>query len=603
MKTGHSQWRKLDNAAIAFPAVTDEMDTRVFRFYCLLRENVDGAVLQKALDRTMEKYPLFQAVMRKGLFWYYLEHREIQAAAQPESRPPCSALYIRDKKSLLFQVTWYENRINFEVFHGLTDGTGALYFLRELVKNYLILAHPDETFPELSGEEDVTGKDMEEDSFSQYYSRDIRGKKVRAPRAYQLHGEKVLQKDMRVTEVILPVSEVLTKAREYGVSITVYLTAVLLTAIHREVPKNQWKKPVGLMIPVNLRNYFPSRSMTNFFGWIEVRYVFSGETTLADVVGSVKAQFERELDRENIARRMSGLVRLEKHPVLRAVPLELKKPFLMAGTRVGHRGITAVYSNVGVVRMPPEYEAYIERFGLFCCAQSLHLCSCSFGNDLALGFTTQFVSGNVERNFLGILKEEGLSVREEENRFPGRKEGEAKTSARVFEWFTFLCILTAVLCAMVDFIPDRHMGWSWFVAAGAFCSWLLVSVAWGKRRNILKDITWELLIVCAAGILWDVFTGWRGWSVDILLPVAILAAISAMIGIAATQRMEREEYIYYLLQTGGLGIVPLLLVLLDVVRIDWPSVLCVGVSFMLLVWLFLFRRREALREMHKKLRM
>lgn len=177
MKTGHSQWRKLDNAAIAFPAVTDEMDTRVFRFYCLLRENVDGAVLQKALDRTMEKYPLFQAVMRKGLFWYYLEHREIQAAAQPESRPPCSALYIRDKKSLLFQVTWYENRINFEVFHGLTDGTGALYFLRELVKNYLILAHPDETFPELSGEEDVTGKDMEEDSFSQYYSRDIRGKR------------------------------------------------------------------------------------------------------------------------------------------------------------------------------------------------------------------------------------------------------------------------------------------------------------------------------------------------------------------------------------------------------------------------------------------
>lgn len=141
------------------------------------------------------------------------------------------------------------------------------------------------------------------------------------------------------------------------------------------------------------------------------------------------------------------------------------------------------------------------------------------------------------------------------------------------------------------------------MAAGAFCSWLLVSVAWGKRRNILKDITWELLIVCAAGILWDVFTGWRGWSVDILLPVAILAAISAMIGIAATQRMEREEYMYYLLQTGGLGIVPLLLVLLDVVRIDWPSVLCVGVSFMLLVWLFLFRRRDALREMHKKLRM
>ena len=53
-------------------------DTRVFRFYCELREAVDEEILQKALEETMEKYPLFQAVLRKGLFWFYLEHRDIR---------------------------------------------------------------------------------------------------------------------------------------------------------------------------------------------------------------------------------------------------------------------------------------------------------------------------------------------------------------------------------------------------------------------------------------------------------------------------------------------------------------------------------------------
>lgn len=100
MDTGYSKWRKLDNAALAFPLVTGKDDTRVFRFYCQLKEKVDGEILQSALDQAMEKYPLFQAVLRKGLFWFYLEHRSLRAVVKQETEPPCSRLYIPDKKSL-----------------------------------------------------------------------------------------------------------------------------------------------------------------------------------------------------------------------------------------------------------------------------------------------------------------------------------------------------------------------------------------------------------------------------------------------------------------------------------------------------------------------
>lgn len=62
-------------------------------------------------------------------------------------------------------------------------------------------------------------------------------------------------------------------------SITIFLTALLLRAIHEDIPKNQQKRPITLMIPVNLRNYFPSQSMGNFFGWIEVGYKFEESTT------------------------------------------------------------------------------------------------------------------------------------------------------------------------------------------------------------------------------------------------------------------------------------------------------------------------------------
>lgn len=149
MKNEYAQWRKLDNAALAFPAVTGKNDTRVFRFYCELKEEIKEETLQEALERTLEKYPLFRAVLRKGLFWFYLERRDIPAVVKKEAGAPCSGLYIPDKKTLLFRVSYYKNRINFEVFHALTDGTGAMHFLMELVKNYLQETHPSAELPEL----------------------------------------------------------------------------------------------------------------------------------------------------------------------------------------------------------------------------------------------------------------------------------------------------------------------------------------------------------------------------------------------------------------------------------------------------------------------
>ena len=57
MKNEYAQWRKLDNAALAFPAVTGKNDTRVFRFYCELKEEIkeegDFVVDEKAKSVTL----------------------------------------------------------------------------------------------------------------------------------------------------------------------------------------------------------------------------------------------------------------------------------------------------------------------------------------------------------------------------------------------------------------------------------------------------------------------------------------------------------------------------------------------------------------------
>ena len=606
MRTEYSDWRKLDNAALAFPLVTGENDTRVFRFYCQLKEEVDSDILQQALDRTMEKYPLFQAVLRKGLFWFYLEHSHIRALAKPETEPPCSRLYIPDKKSLLFQVSYYKERINFEVFHALTDGTGAMHFLQELVQNYLILAHPKENFPEI-GRDKKTGRgNIEEDSFSQYYSSDIPKNREKKKAAVKLKGEKLVHSDMHISEVVLSVKEVHQKARSYGVSITVLLTAVMLCSIREEIPKNQQKRPVTLMIPVNLRNYFPSQSMTNFFGWIEVGYTFSDTTTFEEVLADVKRQFEQELEKDKIAMHMNDYVRIEKNIFVRAVPLEIKKYFLMIGANLGSRSITAVYSNIGIIRLPEEYREYIRHFGIFASTNSLQMCSCSYGDEMVLGFTSKIPDDSIQRNFRRMLSEEEIPHRELKNDFPGCGEQqrlERKENQRIVQTFSFLCLAVAVICGMINIMTAGTLNWSWFAGAGCVCAWLVVMVAYSKRRNILKNEIWQLLLISVIAILWDRFTGWRGWSVDFILPFGVLSVQFSVPVIARVNRLKREEYLFYLVQACIAGLIPMILAWTGVVKFVYPSVICAGISILTLAALFIFCKKDTLREFHKKLRM
>lgn len=606
MDTGYSKWRKLDNAALAFPLVSGKNDTRVFRFYCQLKEKVDGEILQSALDQTMEKYPLFQAVLRKGLFWFYLEHRDIRAVVKQETEPPCSRLYIPDKKSLLFQVTYDKDRINFEVFHALTDGTGAMHFLQELVQNYLILAHPQNDLPRIENAEEVTHGDKEEDSFSQYYSSDMPKNKEKKETAVKLKGEKLFHSDMNITEVVFSVKDIHQKARSYGASITVLLTAMMLCSIREEIPKNQQKRPVTLMIPVNLRNYFPSQSMTNFFGWIEVGYTFSETTTFEEVVADVKRQFEQELVKDKIAMHMNGYVRIEKNPFVRAVPLEIKKYFLMIGANLGSRSITAVYSNIGIIRLPEEYKEYIQHFGIFASPNSLQICSCSYGDEMVLGFTSKIPDDSIQRNFQRMLGEEQVAHRELKNEFPGygeKQKLEKKENQRIVQTFSFLCLAIAVACGMINFMTAGMLNWFWFAGAGCACAWLVVMVAYFKRRNILKNEMWQLLIISVIAIFWDWFIGWRGWSVDFVLPFGALAVQFSIPVIAKVNRLEREEYLFYLVQAGVAGLIPIVLVWTGIVRLVYPSVVCAGISFLTVAALFIFCLKDTLQEFHKKLRM
>ena len=407
-------WSRLDNAAKIFPPSNMGTNTCVFRFSCDLKEEVSPELLQKAVDKAVLKFPAYLVVMKSGAFWYYFEQTDLRPVVVPESRSVCGSLYEDGgPRSLLFEVSYYKNRINLEMFHALTDGTGAVAFLKTIVYHYLCLAPPDvfgEKPPVLPDEGSEAGRSS--DSFRKYYKRvRSRREKKKELSAFNLRGERSDRDGLQIIEGIASVRDILDAAHRYHTTMTVYLTAVFIEALRKEMPASAFRHPVVLGVPVNLRTYFPSDTARNFFGMIDVSYNFSRRSgEFDDVISEIARSFKEELTRERLEIRMNNLASLEHNLAVQLAPLPFKNFVLRIAKLLSDRSETAVISNVGRAVMPAEMMPYIGGFSSFASTLKLQLTLVSCGDRLSFGFTSAFSGTEVQKNFFRQLTAAGIPV-------------------------------------------------------------------------------------------------------------------------------------------------------------------------------------------------
>ncbi len=411
-RESNTSWSRLDNAAKIFPSTVEKSDTRVFRFSCELTEDIDCDILSRAAENAAESYPGFNVIMKRGLFWYYLEHCDLKPVVREENLPVCAAIYEEDVRSLLYRVTYYRNRINLEVFHVLSDGTGALMFLKTIVYRYLIYK-----YPELFGEcppvldNDASFSQKSDDSFRKYYDKSVKKRRVKMINAFRLKAETLDNDRLSVIEGFSSVKSVIAAAHKYNTSLTVFLTALYIKALSLEMPLQSKSRPVVINIPVNLRKFFPSETAKNFFGMISVSYSFSEKDgSIENIISHVDGAFKDQLTKEKLAVRMNNLAALEHNPFVKVAPLPMKNQVLKIARHIGIKSETSVISNIGRISMPGEFDGLIKCFSVLVSTRNIQLNICSYKDVLQMGFTSSYVSSDVQRNFFRSLTERGIEV-------------------------------------------------------------------------------------------------------------------------------------------------------------------------------------------------
>lgn len=419
------RWMRLDNAAKIYPAARRQNWSNVFRLSATMTETVDTKVLQSALEVTIGRFPSIAARLRRGVFWYYLEQIEKAPSIRQESSYPLTRMGKKEIRKCGFRVIVYEKRIALEVFHALTDGNGALVFLKTLLAEYLEQKYGIRVPAEngvLSRQE--TPKEAElEDSFQKYAGPVQISRQGRD--ALRLSGTPEKDGFLHLTCFQIPVQSVLEKAREQGVSVTSFLCAAMMMALQdlqtQCMPYTKKRKSIKVLIPVNLRNLFPSESLRNFMLYtipeLDPRLGSYSFTEACKVV-------HHHLGLDVTAKRMSMLIATnvgnERMAIVKIMPLFVKNLVMkLVFNTVGERKSCLSLSNLGVAKVPDVMSTYIDRMDFILGAQATapHNCGVlSFKDTLYINFIRNVQESELEYRFYCVLRDLGLRVQVQSNR-------------------------------------------------------------------------------------------------------------------------------------------------------------------------------------------
>lgn len=415
-ETENISWLRLDNAGKLYPTIEGRQRPSVFHVSAVLHETVDSSLLQKAIALTSPRFPFFTVQLKQGIFWYYFDRSTSAPVAQQEDPYPCSRLTRKTDNHHMFRVTYGDKRIGVEFFHALTDGTGALAFLKTLLTAYLRLkGHHIPPSPDIAEPHTEPDPREEEDAFGTHY-RKQRKRPATKHRAFHTSG--VLEEPgvLHVVTAEIPIQSLKEAAKKHGATITEYLAAVYLFSLYQIQERMSLRKhPIRLSIPVNLRNYFPSRSLRNFSLFLrpEINPAL-GSYTFAEIVKHVHHSIQYELQSKHLSAALSGNVALERHLAIKLLPVWLKKMIMsFVYHHFGENLHSGTLSNLGLIRLPEELSTHVAAFDFILGQNRINPENCAvigYGNSLRINFSRITVKPAVTRDFFSLLAEQGVEV-------------------------------------------------------------------------------------------------------------------------------------------------------------------------------------------------
>lgn len=413
-----SKWYSLDNSSKIFPSTTADKRRNTFFICAVLKEKIEQDVMGQAINEVLLRFPSFKVKLKRGVFWYYLEENLKRFRIKEENPNFLQDFNEQENNDYLFKASVYEEKLTLTFFHAITDGNGGLEFLKAVVFEYLVLrGYPVKADGLIKSIDSPSINAEVEDTSIKVTNKNDEPLKIKEKKAFKSYGTPFDYDGQGVVIGAIKIEELKKITKEKGVTITAYLTAVLLDSIYKAFIKgrNLKNKKATVFIPVNLRRWFGSESLRNFLGYVRIMHDYEKEISFEEILEYTKMQMAEKLEPEYMKKLIAGNVKIEQNFLLRITPLFVKDLAIkLVYSKVGDVLHTSNLSNLGEVKLPKSVSEHIEDiFFILDTGDSTktNVSVVGFGDHINIAFARFIVETNLEKYFFRHLSGLGLNIK------------------------------------------------------------------------------------------------------------------------------------------------------------------------------------------------
>ena len=412
----------MDTASIMFSSLSSKKWGRTFRTAVILKEVVQPELVKKAAQDLIPRYPSMHTCIKKGFFWNYQECTTLLPEIREELPTQLLPITLRNDGRPDFRIVYYKKRLGIECAHYLGDGLGVDAYFSALLERYVELKNnPDAPYcPTDFDKEEITN------AFNDYYQKGGCTDVEEEFHAYQIPGN-IEKGFLQMVFAMMDVEDLHTKAKEKGLTITEYLASALIlgTIRHAAAPINE---PVIIAIPVNLRRFFPSKTVRNFTIQSRIDFFPEGKTdwSFEEICEKVKGQLKKRLTVEELQKILNNFGSLANNSIIKFVPNFIQLPVVRIRQEKSHGNNTTILTNTGSCKLSDTLKDEIVRadgvngdtsgYGLISTCSAL---SCNGIFNLCFSACTHDVSWAKE--CVRVITEQGVKVRIESTHGNGEK--------------------------------------------------------------------------------------------------------------------------------------------------------------------------------------
>ncbi len=366
-------WFPLDDAAKIYPISMEHGRQQVFRISVYFKENIIPELLQMALTFTIKRFASFATTLKKGFFWHYLDAVKKRFPIEEEHDMICQPIKVSSSGSQSFRLMYHQNRMSAEFFHVLTDGTGAVTFVRALVAEYLRICGVNAPLGDIWNVNDTPTKEEFENAFVKVEKAKSGSGFVDKPAA-QMNGRLTRRKPCRVLHFKMNAAKLHEVAKQHDATVTAYLLMQMFYACSAST--DELTGDIHIQVPINMRKYYPSKTVRNFSMYCGIRIPIEKIGSKEELLTEINAQLTEKAEKEKMREMITAAVNLVSS--IRILPLAIKQPIAkMVYGILGEKIYTTTFSNLGVIRFPEEFMEHIESMDFCLGAQVTNRLACA----------------------------------------------------------------------------------------------------------------------------------------------------------------------------------------------------------------------------------